>query len=817
MKKIELYDYQRDMKERIEKAFISHRSIMVQMPTGTGKTHVLASVVSSCLYQDNNSEVWIIAHRRELVEQIEDTVKLWVDESIQERVKVMSIQWLNKHYQELPTSPSILVIDEAHHALAKTYSEVMNAYPLAKKIGFTATPCRLKKQGFTNLFDELLQSWTINQFIAEGRLSLYDYVSIKPDSEDQKVVDGLQKRGADGDYSLKEMSEKLNVLPSIQRLCHTILTYAKDKKGIVYAIDINHAEHIASYYQQQHLKAVVISSKTPSEERKNMLNDFRLGKIQILVNVDLFGEGFDCPDVEFIQLARPTLSLAKYLQQVGRGMRVFHGKKFCLILDNVGGYRLFGLPSIDRDWQAMFEGRYAGKGNLHQDSYIINRALTAKEESGDERTEMVTLMTHEGQSRILDSLFGYRIKESEEGQQGIIDKDGMEVLPPIYNKVEILPYGFAHLSSRRKADKENPWIDLINGIRFRRQPHIEKRENIDFSTVNGREFYPRVLTRKMEEKHSFSSEYLNFGIKNGVRFDKFLVLPTEPQKLYESIDKMDNMELFEDEKGNCFYSKGEKLSLTPIERKEWDERKKAWQEEVDAFEKKRQWLLKHQSLDKEVKGVLNESGYLNQLSSMVVYKIEQAKQGKLTLYKRVHNKSWSNMGTWLNIEMTKYRLLIAQNSNRKYQFFNVYGEPFKTLKQEYDKIEALDNGFFRIEDEGNTHYLGLETRKWHDSIPRLVRIGFLEFWQEDDCYFVRGKDDFEGYPFRRGEIKEGKGICFLGSKAFVLEGKSAVYHIKQRSLDGRTFIASCWLPGHETPTMVRVYYDGVKLRVTAIK
>ena len=372
MKKIELYDYQQDMKERIENAFKNHRSIMVQMPTGTGKTHVLASVVSSCLYQNEDAEVWIVVHRRELVEQIEETVKLWVDETLMDRVKVMSIQWLTNHYHEMPSSPSLIVIDEAHHAVAKTYSEVMNAYPTAKKIGFTATPCRLRKQGFTNLFEELLQSWPINRFIAEGRLSLYDYMSIKPNGEDQKMIDGLKKLGADGDYSLKEMSEMLDVKPSIQRLYHSVITYAKGKKGIVYAIDIKHAENIASCYQKHKLNAVVISSKTPSEDRKMMLQDFRDGKIEVLVNVDLFGEGFDCPDVEFIQLARPTLSLAKYLQQVGRGMRVFHGKKYCLILDNVGGVSVVWL-AISRQRLAgdvrgtnRRKGRYRASGFHHQ-------------------------------------------------------------------------------------------------------------------------------------------------------------------------------------------------------------------------------------------------------------------------------------------------------------------------------------------------------------------------------------------------------------------------------------------------------------------
>ena len=424
--------------------------------------------------------------------------------------RVFSIQWLSKHYHELEESPSLIIIDEAHHAVAKTYKEVMDAYPEAQKLGLTATPCRLNRRGFTDLFDVLLQSWSYNKFIADGWLSLYDYMSVREENEDWRLVNSLKKRGADGDFSLKEMSEKLNVLPSIERLCDTVMRYARNMKGIVYAIDIKHAERIAEYYREHGLNAVAISSKTPEEERKRIIEIFRNTNCQeisndlttnshelstnlttnchelergsntnchelssnchefkiqnscsgkrlyepsatlntqnstlntqhclwqplniqhstfnILINVDLFGEGFDCPDVEFILLARPTLSLAKYLQQVGRGMRVFEGKKYCLILDNVGLYRLFGLPSDDRDWQAMFDGRMAGKGVLNDDADgLYNVAYSIRNEkdsvSSDARTELITVMTHEGQRMDLDEAYGYRVVGNGDGMSGVV-------------------------------------------------------------------------------------------------------------------------------------------------------------------------------------------------------------------------------------------------------------------------------------------------------------------------------------------------------------------------------------------------------------
>ena len=186
MKKIKLFDYQEDMKSRIEKALGLHRSVMVQMPTGTGKTILLASVVESFLREHSNCNVWIVAHRRELVSQIKDTLnKFLLNFSFSNHpvlpVKAMSIQWLAKHYDEIKEKPGLIVIDEAHHALAKTYKVMWERFPNAKFLGLTATPCRLNGKGFTDLFDVLVQAWGIPEFICKGRLATYDFVSIKSD------------------------------------------------------------------------------------------------------------------------------------------------------------------------------------------------------------------------------------------------------------------------------------------------------------------------------------------------------------------------------------------------------------------------------------------------------------------------------------------------------------------------------------------------------------------------------------------------------------------------------------------------------------
>ena len=347
------------MKLRLFEEWGLHRNVMVQMPTGTGKTHLLTAIVREFLH-GSGTEVWIVAHRRELVEQIEETVARYGMRKEDGRVRVMSVQWLSRNRKDMEVKPGLIVIDEAHHALAETYRELWKRYPEARKLGMTATPCRLNGKGFTDLFDSLITSWTVEEFIGKGWLSVFDYVSIRANSMEQRLIDTLKKRGADGDYQVKEMNAVLNRETNIRRLYESVERYAAGKKGIVYAVSIDHARQIAAYYSAHGVEAVAIDSKTPVLERKELVEDFRRGKIKVLVNVDIFSEGFDCPDVEFVQLARPTLSLAKYLQQVGRGLRKSENKESCMLIDNVGLYRIFGLPTRNQDWAAMFEGRMIG-------------------------------------------------------------------------------------------------------------------------------------------------------------------------------------------------------------------------------------------------------------------------------------------------------------------------------------------------------------------------------------------------------------------------------------------------------------------------
>ena len=592
MKEIKLFDYQEDMKERIEKALRLHRSVMAQMPTGTGKTVLLASVVESFLREHSNCNVWIVAHRRELVSQIRETIERVFFESprpsfqrglhflpkplfLRKRgcnrptrcseplrskdggpskvspdcagwdrlgmsgaskvssdclsasafyvpIKAVSIQWLSKHYDEIEEEPGMIVIDEAHHALAKTYKGMWDRFPKAKFLGLTATPCRLNGKGFTDLFDVLVQSWSVPEFISKGRLATYDFVSIKSDGVTQRLIDSLQKRGADGDYQNKEMDMLLNKKPSIERLYQSLEEFGKDRKGIVYAINISHAQKITKLYQENGVKAIAIDSKTPATERQQDIEAFKKGDIQVLVNVDIFSEGFDCPDVEFVQLARPTLSLAKYLQMVGRGLRVAKGKKNCVIIDNVGLYRVFGLPSQVWNWNAMFEGKLkVGKRKetpKDREFFLMNEKQDDIQIHPD--SEMMMVMSHEELLQTLhyrefvDSRGEFAIIKLPDGKMTVVNRQGEQVLEPSdYYDMKLLDGNILFYRHRRK---EVCYYDLLSGAIIDDGPNVYDVPKV--VTLEGWEFikYGDVYMSRTYEHFSWPycpSKYdlFNFG------------------------------------------------------------------------------------------------------------------------------------------------------------------------------------------------------------------------------------------------------------------------------------------------------------------
>ncbi len=368
----QLRPYQQKAKKEIFESWDEVDNVMLQMPTGTGKTRLFTSIISDInnysIQRKEPVKILIVAHRTELIDQIDESLDRYhvphnviggrKKRNYRYPVIVASIQTIT-HPKNLNDAEKLnvqfVIIDEAHHALATTYKKLWDLYPNSKKLGVTATPWRMNHQSFTDLFDRLVLSMPIKDFIKQGYLAPYKYFSLRSDSDILNTIDDIELDDF-GEYKESSMEEKMDIGSIRAQLLDSYLSLAEGKKGIIYAINIVHAKHISKEYQEAGYRAISIDSKTPAVEREKYVEEFKQGKIDIIVNVDIFSEGFNCPDIEFIQLARPTRSLVKYLQQVGRGLRLTENKQECIILDNVGMYSRFGLPDARRHWRHHFLG-----------------------------------------------------------------------------------------------------------------------------------------------------------------------------------------------------------------------------------------------------------------------------------------------------------------------------------------------------------------------------------------------------------------------------------------------------------------------------
>lgn len=411
---ITLRDYQQLAKEDIFDKWNLFDNILYQMPTGTGKTRLFTSIIRDIniwgLRHNINFRILIIAHRSELIEQssrsldkyrikhgvLAGTMKDKRD--LTQAIQVASIQTITHPANQCLIEDlkfDFIIIDEAHHAVASSYQKLWEFCPDAKKLGVTATPWRMNNSGFAQIFDAYIPSMSIKEFIQKGWLATYQYYSIPISSELLKSIDSIREFDIEGDYKNSALAEVCDTLKIRAQLYDSYTKNALGKKGIIYSISREHSEHICSQYQSHGVSIENIDSKTPAKVREAVINAFKNGEIDIIVNVDIFSEGFDCPDIEFIQLARPTKSLVKYIQQVGRGLRK-NGDKRCIILDNVGMYSRFGLPDEVRDWESYFYGEsreYSSSKRYSRNNGNIREYVETDLSEGDD--EMVLIQDFE--------------------------------------------------------------------------------------------------------------------------------------------------------------------------------------------------------------------------------------------------------------------------------------------------------------------------------------------------------------------------------------------------------------------------------------
>lgn len=325
------------------------QSVLFQMPTGTGKTVLFSEIVKKGW--EHERKVLIIVHRTELVEQI--TKKLTAKNievglvnsgskaDYEHNVHVAMIQTLCRRKKH--PDADLVIIDECHHATAKSYQKLWDIYPQAKFLGVTATPIRLNGQGFDKQFQTLISSMQVKEFIEQGHLAdIKTFVGVTPN------LKNVEKRK--GDYVTNQLGKVMLNNGLMVNLIKSYQKHAQDKSAIVFAVNIEHSKEIAERYNEAGIAAAHIDSSTPERERKELLEQFKTKEIKVLCNVEIITEGFDFPECEVVQLARPTKSLALYLQMVGRVMRPAKGKEYGLILDNAGLWQEHGLPTRDREW-----------------------------------------------------------------------------------------------------------------------------------------------------------------------------------------------------------------------------------------------------------------------------------------------------------------------------------------------------------------------------------------------------------------------------------------------------------------------------------
>lgn len=334
------------------------KRVLVVAPCGAGKTVIMAWMSQQAKLRGNNT--MFAVHRQELIDQSSKTFqKLNVPHGIvaasypmnvNENIQIGSIQTVVRRTNKL-REPQLIILDEAHHAKASTWRNLLAYYPDAYVIGLTATPERMGGQGLGDIFDSMIIGPTVKELISWGNLSPYKYYAppVAADFSDLKVKYG--------DYVQSEVALKMDKSEIIGDLIDQYKKLAPGARAVCYCASVAHSQHTADMFRLAGIPALHIDGTTHDLSRKAAIREFKAGTIKILCNVDLISEGFDVPAMEAVILARPTQSLTLYIQQSMRAMRFDEDNpgKVAVIIDHVGNVYRHGLPDEDREWS--LEGR----------------------------------------------------------------------------------------------------------------------------------------------------------------------------------------------------------------------------------------------------------------------------------------------------------------------------------------------------------------------------------------------------------------------------------------------------------------------------
>lgn len=361
---IQLRPYQSDLIERTRASLkAGHRSTLLVAPCGAGKTVMFSYFCQRVT--ERKKRVLVLAHRDELLQQISETLDVFKVERGMIRpglpydptplAHVASVRTVMRKVRSI-APPDIIIIDEAHHAIkGSSWGIVMEAFPHAWKIGVTATPQRLSGEPL-DLFDNLIVGPSVQELIDLGALSPYKIFAPAGGFN----LTGIHSRA--GDYVKAELASIVDKPHITGSAIREYQKFHPGMRAIVFCVSVEHSQRVAAQFEAAGIESASIDGTMSMDIRRDYVSQFREGRIHVLTSCDLVSEGFDLPAIECAIMLRPTQSLALWIQQSGRALRPYPGKKFAVILDHAGNCMRHGLPNEPREWSLRgSETRKKGK------------------------------------------------------------------------------------------------------------------------------------------------------------------------------------------------------------------------------------------------------------------------------------------------------------------------------------------------------------------------------------------------------------------------------------------------------------------------
>lgn len=345
-----LFPYQRDLVDKARQSLAKgNRSVLLVSPAGSGKSVMIAEITRLAI--EKGGHVMFMVHRKELVNQIAETfTKDGIDLN---HTTVMTVGKIKNRLGKLPT-PTLIITDETHHSLAKTYRDIYNWYSDVPRLGFTATPWRLSGKGLGDVYDDMVEGPDVQWLIDHNYLA--KFAEYGYDGGDKSLL----KKSSTGEFTGKSMDDYAKTIIRGD-VIKTWREKADGRKTIVYCHAVWFSQKVAQAFNNAGIKAAHVDSKTPARERARIMADFKAGKITVLCNCDLISEGFNVPDCSCVVLLRPTESLVLYIQQAMRSMRFVPGKH-AVIIDQVGNFKKFGTPATPHVWTLKDRNKKKGNG-----------------------------------------------------------------------------------------------------------------------------------------------------------------------------------------------------------------------------------------------------------------------------------------------------------------------------------------------------------------------------------------------------------------------------------------------------------------------